>query len=198
MSRPRQRFEEVYQRKLWASAGVLSGEGSRVEHNGALVAWLDGCAEDGLRTVLDLGCGDLEWVARCRSITDGILEYTGYDVVPAMIEHHRRVFPWFRGLAIDLEEVPRVSADIVILKDVIFHHCNGAAEQILMNLNGSRWRRLLVTSHPSADPTRRRGLRRGGWAPYDVEASGMISGKPVACLPRYDGCHLVYQRDRPL
>jgi hypothetical protein len=189
------RFEEVYRRKWWAAAGVLSGHGSRVGNCTALIDWLEACADVGLRTVLDLGCGDLEWVARCGAITDGRLCYEGWDVVPALVAHHRRVFPWYRGRVVDVEEVPRLEADVVICKDVIFHHCNGAAEQFLMNLNAGRWRRLLVTSHPGADRAKRHGLHKGGWAPYDVEAAGIIEGKPAQYLPRYDGVHLVYQRD---
>lgn len=190
-----ERFEEVYRRKWWASAGVLSGHGSRVENCTPLIDWLDACADEGLRTVIDLGCGDLEWVAHCRSVTEGRLAYEGWDVVDSLVAHHRRVFPWFRGRRIDIEEVPRVEADVVICKDVIFHHCNGTAEQILVNLDAGSWRRLLVTSHPGADRSKRHGLRKGGWAPFDVGASRLIKGTPAACLPRYDGCHLIYQRD---
>ena len=61
-----------------------------------------------------------------------------------------------------------------------------------------QWRRLLITSHPGADRAKRHGLRRGGWAPFDVGASGLIKGEPAAYLPRYDGCHLLYQRDAKL
>ena len=191
------RFSKVYGRKLWASGGVLSGHGSRAENCGAEIAWLEECARKGLRSVLDLGCGDLEWVSHCDAILRGELDYEGWDVVPSMIEHHRRVFPWFRGRVMDIEEIPVLTADIIILKDVLFHHCNGFAEQILMNLSSRHWRRLLITSHPGADNSRRRGLRKdGAWSPYDVEATGLLRLAPVARLPRPEGgCQLIYHAD---
>ena len=195
MSSQEYRFGEVYRRKQWATGGVLSGDGSRLVNNGALIAWLDECAEQGLRTVVDLGCGDLEWISRCRAVTEGVLNYTGFDVVPAMIEHHRRLFPWFGGRASDLEELKAsdLSADVVILKDVLPHHCNGFCEQMLMNLARADWKRLLVTTHPGANNAARRGVLGARWVPYDVEATGLLGAQPAYYLPRSEGCYAVWE-----
>lgn len=191
-----EQFGRVYQRKLWASHGVLSGEGSRAENCVPLIEWLDGCAADGMRTVLDLGCGDLEWISRCQAVPSGLMRYEGWDVVPSLIGHHRRVFPWFRGKAVDIEALPRISADVVILKDVLLHMCTGGAEQVLQNLARGSWRRLLVSSYPGATNGTRRGLRKAGaWAAYDVEASGILSPGPADRLPRPEGgVNLIFHR----
>lgn len=198
------RFEDIYARKRWATQGVLSGDGSRVENCLPLVAWLDAQADAGLTSVLDLGCGDLEWVATCGAVTGRRLRYYGIDIVPSLIAHHRRVYPWFSGEAADLEALPRLggtqenpqAAEIVMLKDVLFHLCNGAAGQILMYVNRASWRRLLVGTHPGADNHRRGGLSSGaGMRPLDVEATGLIDGAPARIIQTPSGSYAVYERD---
>lgn len=188
------RFEDVYRRKLWATAGVLSGDGSRVETASHVAEWLDQQADDGMQSVLDLGCGDLEWLSRCDSITSRRMTYKGVDVVEPLIEHHRRIFPWFVGMARDLEEFGKFSSDVILLKDVIFHHCNGTAGQILMAVNAGTWKRFLVSTHPGANNSKRRGLRRGDMQPLDVEATGLIQGSPSYYLPRPGGVYAVFER----
>lgn len=192
--RAEEKFLAAYAKRSWASRGVLSGDGSRWEKCASLVAWLDEQANAGMKSVLDLGCGDLEWVAHCEAITTGQMRYHGIDVVPTLIAHHRRVFPWFQGEASDLEAMPRIEADVVILKDVLCHLCNGAAGQILMQVDRGKWKRLLISTTRGTDNTARRGL--GGslrYAPFDVEASGLITGKPAAFLQGNDPL-AIYER----
>lgn len=189
------RFREVYAKRLWQTAGVLSGDGSQVKNTASVADWLDSLPEQGMKTILDMGCGDLEWVSRRKVITEGRLDYFGVDVVPELIGHHLRVFPWFKGEARDMEAMVKISADVVILKDVLFHYCNGAAGQILQFVNEGNWKRLLVTSHPGARNEIRRGLQGGRMMPYDVEATGIIAGAPSLRLARPDGEYLVYHRD---
>lgn len=197
------RFKDVYAHKRWAVYGVLSGDGSRVATTLPVVAWLEEQADAGMRSVLDLGCGDLEWMATCRAVTERRLLYHGIDVVPELIGHHQRVYPWFVGEVGDLEAMPRLGgtreqpmvADIVLLKDVLFHLCNGMAGQILMYVNKLQWKRLLISTHPGADNKRRHGLKGGAMKPLDVEATGLIDGAPATYLPRPGGLYAVYERD---
>lgn len=188
------RFWDVYARKRWAVGGVLSGDGSRLATTAPVRGWIEQQARDGMRSLLDLGCGDLEWIAACDAVAGGDLSYFGIDVVAPLIAHHQRVFPWFCGEVQDLEAVTRIDADVVLLKDVLFHLCNGAAGQILMAVNAGRWKRLLVSTHPGADNMARRGLSGGRMAPLDVEATGLIAGDPAAYLPRPGGCYAIYER----
>lgn len=187
------RFEQVYSARQWQAGGVLSGDGSRIEKTGMLRDWLESQPDEGMKTVLDLGCGDLNWISQCDAVTSGALLYHGVDVVPAMIAHHRRVFPWFTGTAEDLEAFVRISADVVIVKDVLPHHCNGFAEQILLHVSLGSWRRLLITSHPGARNERRRGIHGARWVPYDIEAAmkadgqRILEGSPALRIPRPSG-----------
>jgi hypothetical protein len=188
------RFTDVYEKSRWFWRGTMSGEGSAWSECEHLAQWLESEVDQGMRSVLDMGCGDLEWISRCASVTGGKVEYFGVDVVPTLIAHHRRIFPWFKGEVRDLEEMPKIEADIVILKDVLFHLCNGAAGQILMNVNAGTWRRLLVSTHLGANNVDRRGLTQGKMAALDVEATGLIDGTPVRYLSRSHGAYAIYER----
>lgn len=178
------RFTEVYRKGLWKTRGVLSGEGSMFERNRHLIEWLEREIAAGARSVLDLGCGDLEWISHCSSIVEERVSYYGVDVVPTLIAHHRRVFPWFGGEAVDLEELSRLpEADVVILKDVLPYNCSGRNETQLMALERARWQRLLVTSDPGAINAKRHGIRGGNSLPYDVEEARMATGERILTPP---------------
>lgn len=181
------RFSGVYAKGAWTSQGVLSGDGSRIENTEALREWIAWEINSGAGAILDLGCGDLTWISKVEGVRSGRASYYGVDVVASLIEHNRRVFPWFRGEAADIEGWPRINSDIVLLKDVLQHHCNGTAGQILKLVDGGRWRRLVVTSNPRADNASRRGLRGGLWRDLDVEITGLIKGRIIERIHRPGG-----------
>lgn len=156
-------------------------------HPAALVSWLEARTRMGRQQVLDLGCGDLEWVSRCEAITQGKLAYRGLDIVPSLIAHHRRIYPWFSGEVADIETPSVRPADIVILKDVLCYLCNGAAEQILQNIAAWEWDALIVSHAPGSPPEARRNLRDERSMPFDVVGSGLIPGEPTQILQLPDG-----------
>lgn len=189
------RFTDVYAKSRWSWRNTLSGADSAWSECEHVAKWLESEVAQGARSILDLGCGDLEWISRCPSVTRGEVDYFGVDVVPTLIAHHQRIFPWFKGEARDLEEMPAIEADVVILKDVLFHLCNGSAGQILMNANAGKWKRLLVSTHPGANNAGRRGLTHGMAIPLDVEATGLLEGEPTRFLGRSQGAYAIYERE---
>lgn len=161
-----------------------------------LARWLDSQADMGTCSVLDLGCGTLSWIVHCEAVTEGRISYWGIDRRPALVEHHRRVFPWFRGQAQDVEELVGFPANIVIVNDLPARLCNGRAGQLLMNLSRSPgWRRALVISDPQASNAQRQRPPEGRAVPYNVEASGLLRGVPVERFLTYGGEALVYDRE---
>ncbi len=84
-------FQRIYRENLWGGqrGEFCSGLGSDADHAATYAALVsDFIREHGVRSVVDLGCGDFT-VAR-RFLTDGI-RYVGVDIVPELIDHHRRV-----------------------------------------------------------------------------------------------------------
>lgn len=43
-------------------------------------------------TLLDVPCGDMAWMHRFLQTRDDVM-YTGMDIVPELVQHHRRTYP---------------------------------------------------------------------------------------------------------
>jgi len=182
-----ERFSEIYQSARWASGtGVLSGSGSTASSCAAVAEWIEKCP---CRKILDLGCGDLEWMARIPKVSEGRVGYHGVDVVPSLVAHHRRVFPWFSGEAASiLDLADERQADMIVMKDVLFHLSTADSTAILQHVAAwTRWRWLAVTSHAGADNSRRTRPKGPGMAAFNVESASVNLGQKVGAIPRPDG-----------
>jgi SAM-dependent methyltransferase len=88
----------------------------------------------GIRSVVDLGCGD--WTST-RLIDWSGIDYLGLDVVPEAVEDNRERYgrPGIRFAVMDLagdEDLP--SADLAICKEVLQHLPNAAVERVIAKL----------------------------------------------------------------
>jgi hypothetical protein len=86
----------------------------------------------------------------------------------------------------------RVDADLVIVKDVLFHLSSEHIHDALANLEASRWRWLVLTSHPGEENAGR-ALDQWHFARVDLEAAP-FGLRPARTLPRPDGAYLVLER----
>jgi hypothetical protein len=112
-------FSGFYARDAWNGG---SGPGSAREFCEPLVSFLRGLViDEGIGSICDIGCGDLQWMPDVAGIPG--MEYTGIDVVPAVIAANRERFRWGRfiraDLTRDLDWYPR--ADLYWMKDVLQH-----------------------------------------------------------------------------
>ena len=69
--------------------------------------------------LLDVPCGDLQWMGRfLQSRTD--VEYTGMDIVGEVIDHHRKMFsdrPWkFLNVDIVSEPIDVTEYDLIMMR----------------------------------------------------------------------------------
>ena len=97
-----------------------SGPGSR-----AYAAWVkrrliaQTIVERGVRSVLDIGCGDMYWIADVPM--DGVT-YTGVDISDVIVEKNRSRFPNFEFLLHDVSAAPLArTADLILCFDVLIH-----------------------------------------------------------------------------
>jgi SAM-dependent methyltransferase len=117
------RFSAVYQNRVWLNgrlSGALSGLGSEITNTCLIRYQLPQLLESlGTRTLLDIGCGDFNWMKEIQLPC----EYIGIDIVRDLIEvnairyggERRR----FRALDATREPLPR--ADAVLCREVLFH-----------------------------------------------------------------------------
>jgi SAM-dependent methyltransferase len=112
-------------RKFWnerynSLPSLGSGPGSR-----AYAAWIkrrliaDYVAARGVCSILDLGCGDMYWMAE---VPMGGVTYTGVDISDVIVERNRARLPQFEFLLHDFAAAPLGrSADLVLCFDVLIH-----------------------------------------------------------------------------
>jgi len=156
--------------------------------------WLLDLEHYGVRSILDLGCGDAGWIGKQPGVTSGRISYFGVDLVPTLIEHNKRIYPWFSGEAKDIEGFLRIDADLVILRHVLEAYCNGVSEMALKAINAGTWKYFIVSTSAKVKNGRRRNLGLKATMGYNVEASDLIGGDVVRRFKCGDGETLIYRR----
>ncbi len=196
-SRLQDTFSRIYRDETWTDKlpGMpRSGRGALLEWSQPVVDFTrERIADGSVRSIADVGCGDLTYVREIPEVAGGQVEYLGIDVVPELVEEHRAL-PWGRFEVGDVTAPRfRVKADLVLAKDVLFHLTNAQAADALENLFASKWRYLLITSSPNAS-NEPREFDRWHWAALNL-ALPPFSLRPDLELPRRDGgAFMVFRR----
>ena len=114
---------------------VGSGPGSLLKNNLKLIDWLtDFFLEERVTNILDLGCGDMQWVPELVRNTS--CNYTGVDCVPLLIEKNTKQFPSLKFDCADiLNYSTKFSSDLILLKDVIQHFNFEKVKTIIKNID---------------------------------------------------------------
>ena len=191
---PKSAFDHVYAAHVWGLAGGGSGPGSSLASTRAISALLvHFVMAYNINTFLDAACGAMEWMPGTLDSIDDIrtvnglagrtalppLNYTGADIVGALIARHRQSFglrPHWKFVHADMTAPSWPTQvggahDVVMARDVFFHMSSDKVIEALRNIQrtGSRW--LLATHTPfsvknnSDLPTsspRGMGLNQGG------------------------------------
>jgi SAM-dependent methyltransferase len=148
-------FDEVYRKKIWKRGASVSGPGSEglpAERYVELV--LEYASTHALRTVVDAGCGDFSVGSRLARIFE---RYTAFDVSPHIIETNKQRYADLIRQNVtfsvaDMTSTTFPQADLILIRQVLQHLTNAQIELILKNLEGSNWRRALITEE-IYDPT---------------------------------------------
>lgn len=149
------RFEQVYAQSRWGDAGGRSGPGSSIESTRNTVAALHHFIDSGLvSSIWDASCGSMIWMKGfLESMEAGghAVQYFGTDVVRPLIADHRRNFAghpnWHFGVLDMTRGHTAKGADLVIVRDTLFHLSFRSIWDALDNINRSNSTWLLTTCH---------------------------------------------------
>jgi SAM-dependent methyltransferase len=182
-------FRRIYLDGTWTDAlpGMpRSGRGALPERSAAVIAFIRDLIGVGVvRSIVDIGCGDLTYIREIPEVTSGRCRYVGCDIVPELIRDHRAL-SWGEFHVADVTTPGfRVDADLVLLKDVLFHLTNEQALQALQNLRRSRWRWLVATSS-AINSNAERAFDRWHFAPLNLTLPP-FNLIPARALSRPDG-----------
>jgi hypothetical protein len=160
-----QAFSKIYRDNVWGG----SGPGSTPEYCAPFAGFLvDYIKSHSVKSVCDLGCGDLQWAPSVVDATD--VQYIGLDCVRSLIDRHGAAHccdDRYEFQHADLSQSKSFpEADLYIIKDVLQHWPSDDVATWLNNFFGARpSARLLVIN--CVGQRGDRVLDVGGWAPLD-------------------------------
>jgi len=173
-------FSRIYRENHWASAETRSGVGSEMGRTQSVrerLPWLFDVL--GAKSVLDAGCGDLNWMQH----VEAQVEYVGVDIVPELVatleREHAGDGRRFDCLDITLDILP--PCDLIICRTVLFHLTLTDAQNALDNFRacGASW--LLATTYPWHFPNV--DIVTGGWRRMNLQAEPFCLPWPWLLLP---------------
>jgi SAM-dependent methyltransferase len=143
----RETFETIYRDHKWGGEeDFYSGSGSQGDGIKEYVGFIKGFIQTkGLRTVIDLGCGDFR--VGCALVEGGNVHYIGVDIVEAVIQRNIREFAAdnVQFLCLDVIEDPLPKGDLCLLRQVLQHLDNSEIARILSRLR--QYPYVIVTEH---------------------------------------------------
>ena len=90
-----------------------------------------------INNILDLGCGDMQWIPRVLSETN--IEYTGVDCVPDLILNNRKKHKKLHFICQDIVTyyIEKQKYDLIFIKDVLQHFNKDRAREFIDNIRQS-------------------------------------------------------------
>ncbi|MFC4083740.1 class I SAM-dependent methyltransferase [Amycolatopsis samaneae] len=180
-----ERFTHIYQANLWGSDVSVSGQGSDLEQTRELRAGLPELfARFGVRTLLDLPCGDFGWLS---GVELGVERYIGGDIVAELVDRNTERYGnagsrEFRVLDLTADPLPR--ADLVLCRDCLVHLSFADIRRAVDNLRRSGSRYLLTTTF--GDLGANVDIPTGDWRALNLCREPFGFPEPLAVL--LEGC----------
>jgi SAM-dependent methyltransferase len=167
----RMAFERAYSQGQWGRSRDgrgSSGEGSTLESTRLYRVFLqDFLAAQGIRSVVDAGCGDWEF---SRAIDWKGVDYLGLDIVAPVIETNRRRYGAanVRFAVADIVRDDLPPADLLLVKDVLQHLSHADIASFLKQL--PRYRHVLIVNDvlPGSLTAQHADIATGGYRPIDL------------------------------
>ncbi|UYV37714.1 methyltransferase domain-containing protein [Rhodobacteraceae bacterium D3-12] len=144
----RQRFEEIYGKRLWKSTESASGRGSELDRTTNLRTKLPELIEKyDIKSIVDAPCGDFNWM---RLVLEKVnVTYTGLDIVDDLIKDNNEKYRSDKvdfGRA-DICEDKLPACDLLIVRDCLIHLSYRDIDAFLKNIQDVDYKYLLVSSY---------------------------------------------------
>lgn len=172
-------FRRIYSTRAWGGNGepFCSGSGSRGHAAELYSDFVSRFIEEHqVQSAVDLGCGDFA-VGR-QIVTRTGITYTGIDIVPELIEHHKATVddPRANFACLDIARDRLPDAGLCLIRQVLQHLSNQEIARVLANIHNYRY--VLISEDV---PIRPKMLNRDKPHGPDVRAyyrSGVYVDKP--------------------
>ncbi|GAP71843.1 glycosyltransferase [Candidatus Symbiothrix dinenymphae] len=140
-------FTDIYKNNYWGSQESASGGGSTMAGTVTIREQLPLLIDKfAIRSMLDVPCGDYNWMKEVPKTCD----YIGGDIVAEVVANNRRLYTSdkvrFAQIDITKDTLPKV--DLIFCKDCLQHLSYKSVMAALNNFKSSGSKYLLVTSYP--------------------------------------------------
>lgn len=140
-------FTSIYNRKYWSEGETISGPGSSLAATEPLRKELPALLQrTGIRSLLDAPCGDFNWM---QAVDLSGIQYTGMDIVPALIKRNKEKFPGIDFRKGDLLKDPLPAVDVILSRDCFIHFSNDMIQKAVRHFKEQGIRFLLTNTYPA-------------------------------------------------
>lgn len=177
-------FLKIFRENKWGDKHSVSGTGSNSEQSKVIVQALPALFSSlGVRTFLDLPCGDFYWM-KDVDLTD--IHYTGGDLVPELVKQNQEKFGsdriQFSRINLLVDRLPQV--DLILCRDCLVHLSFAEGLRALRNICASESTYLLTTTFPGHPDNR--DILTGGWRTLNLQAPPFSLPPPLQLIN--EGC----------
>ena len=151
-----QAFDKIYKRGFWKQGHSLSGLGSEGKWADDYCTFVGNyIRENGVQKIVDAGCGDFSVGERLLPL---VKECVALDISRFVIEQNRLAFNaqdkvTFQVFDITKDAIP--ACDLLLVRQVLQHLSNEQIECVLLNIEASSARKVLITEHAMCAPYRK-------------------------------------------
>jgi SAM-dependent methyltransferase len=144
-------FSQIYAQGAWVmhdKQDSLSGVGSARAATDELTVQLSAfLREVRCRRLVDIGCGDFNWMQQVA----GDFEYLGIDVVPKVVEENKARYGTDRRrfICLDATRAPLETGDVAVCREVLFHLSFQDGLRLLRNIRAAGFQYVLFTNDTS-------------------------------------------------
>lgn len=177
---PEDVFTDIYGTNKWGDKESVSGPGSNLQETEAIRRALPQLWKElNIRTVLDIPCGDFNWM---RHVDLNGITYTGGDIVSSLVERNNAAFGSVtcRFIVLDLLSGSLPTADCILCRDCLVHFSQEHVHAALENIKASGSRYLLTTTYPKQ--RRNLPIATGEWQPLNLQAAPHKLGQPLSLI----------------
>lgn len=177
-------FLKIFRENKWGDKHSVSGTGSNSEQSKVIVQALPALFSSlGVRTFLDLPCGDFYWM---KDVDLTGIHYTGGDLVPELVKQNQEKFGsdhiQFSRINLLVDRLPQV--DLILCRDCLVHLSFAEGLRALRNIGASESTYLLTTTFPSHPDNR--DILTGGWRTLNLQAPPFSLPPPLQLIN--EGC----------
>lgn len=133
----------------------------------------------GVRSIVDVGCGDFQVARRILDRVDASVRYLGLDLVPEVIRYNQLHYGSAKvSFAIAQANDPYPQADLVTIRQVLQHNDNRTVAEILQRARRAGHRLVIAEHVPISPKVANLDIRTGHETRIEYGSGVYVEGPP--------------------